>query len=129
MDQAYASMEAIVAKNGTLPVIPNRPMMPAFCASNETTLYILGGCTVQNHKIYIGGKWARDLNEKEKLQLDQFAKQMAAANYATAMAAAAGVNPANVPHSIIYSVVYGLWGRWFRSQPTPPGLPPRRSRH
>ncbi|KAI1702137.1 pepsin inhibitor-3-like repeated domain-containing protein [Ditylenchus destructor] len=89
VDAAYANLDAIMQKNGTLPVIPNRPIMPGFCVSNETTLYILGGCTVQNHKVYIGGKFARDLNEKEKVQLDQFAKQMMAANLAAAQQAAA----------------------------------------
>lgn len=44
---------------------------------------------MQNHKVYIGGKFARDLNEKEKVQLDQFAKQMMAANLAAAQQAAA----------------------------------------
>lgn len=89
MDAAYANIDTVLQKNGTLPALPTRPMMPAFCASNETTLYILGGCTVQNHKVYIGGKFARELNEKEKVQLDQFAKQMIAANYAVAQQAAA----------------------------------------
>uniref|UniRef100_A0A915DKQ0 Pepsin inhibitor-3-like repeated domain-containing protein n=1 Tax=Ditylenchus dipsaci TaxID=166011 RepID=A0A915DKQ0_9BILA len=117
VDAAYANIDVLMQKNGTLPVIPNRPLMPAFCASNQTTLYILGGCTVQttmlshkfnfklNHKVYIGGKFARDLTEKEKNQLDLFSKQMVAANAAAAQlaAATAGTNNSTNPAAAIPS--------------------------
>lgn len=35
---------------------------------------------LKNYKIYIGGKFVRELNEKEKAQLNEYAKQVAAAN-------------------------------------------------
>lgn len=77
VDEAYARLEQAVASNITaLPTIPPRPMLPTFCTSNQTTLYILAGCTVQNHKVYIAGKFARELTNKEKAQLDEFARQM-----------------------------------------------------
>ena len=77
--KAYARLEQAVQQNSTaLPVIPPRPALPAFCTSNQTTLYILAGCTVQNHKVYIAGKFARELTEKERSQLDEFARQMLA---------------------------------------------------
>lgn len=47
VDEAYANIELLMRTNGTLPSIPNRPQMPAFCSGPDTTLYILGGCTVQ----------------------------------------------------------------------------------
>uniref|UniRef100_A0A914H3S0 Pepsin inhibitor-3-like repeated domain-containing protein n=1 Tax=Globodera rostochiensis TaxID=31243 RepID=A0A914H3S0_GLORO len=79
VDEAYASLEQAVQQNATtLPTIPARPQLPTFCTSNQTTLYILAGCTVQNHKVYISGKFARELAEKEKAQLDEFARQMLA---------------------------------------------------
>uniref|UniRef100_A0A183CIX1 Pepsin-I3 domain-containing protein n=1 Tax=Globodera pallida TaxID=36090 RepID=A0A183CIX1_GLOPA len=79
VDEAYASLEQAVQQNATtLPTIPARPHLPTFCTSNQTTLYILAGCTVQNHKVYISGKFARELAEKEKAQLDEFARQMLA---------------------------------------------------
>ncbi|KAL3109034.1 hypothetical protein niasHT_012596 [Heterodera trifolii] len=79
VDDAYASLEQAVQRNSTtLPTIPPRPQLPTFCTSNQTTLYILAGCTVQNHKVYISGKFARELTEKEKAQLDEFARQMLA---------------------------------------------------
>ena len=143
MDEAYANMESMMRSNGTLPSLPNRPTMPAFCSGPDTTLYILGGCTVQvrvrrnitpsgirenlmwnfwgrlklwndftqqfssldsrpiysywetlfsnknfqNNKVYIAGKYARELNEMEKEKLEEFSKQMVAQNLA-AMAAA-----------------------------------------
>lgn len=66
-----------------MPVIPPRPILPSFCTSNQTTLYILAGCTVQNHKVYIAGKFARELTDKEKGQLDEFARQMLAQQMAS----------------------------------------------
>uniref|UniRef100_A0A914E7I0 Pepsin inhibitor-3-like repeated domain-containing protein n=1 Tax=Acrobeloides nanus TaxID=290746 RepID=A0A914E7I0_9BILA len=56
--------------------MPIRPTMPGFCSKGDTTLYIFAGCIVQNYKVYVGGKHARDLNQKEKRQLDIFIKQM-----------------------------------------------------
>ncbi|KAF7635140.1 hypothetical protein Mgra_00005422 [Meloidogyne graminicola] len=77
VDEAYARLEQAVQRNSTsIPIIPPRPILPTFCTSNQTTLYILAGCTVQNNKIYIAGKFARELNDKEKAQLDEFARQM-----------------------------------------------------
>jgi hypothetical protein len=72
-------LELAVQRNSSaLPIIPARPVLPTFCTSNQTTLYILAGCTVQNHKVYIAGKFARELTDKEKGQLDEFARQMLA---------------------------------------------------
>jgi hypothetical protein len=85
VEEAYARLELAVQRNNSaLPVIPPRPALPSFCASNQTTLYILAGCTVQNHKVYIAGKFARELTEKEKGQLDEFARQMLAQQQHTA---------------------------------------------
>ncbi|KAL7072778.1 hypothetical protein ACQ4LE_007976 [Meloidogyne hapla] len=86
VDEAYARLEQAVQRNSTaIPTIPPRPALPSFCTSNHTTLYILAGCTVQNNKVYIAGKFARELSEKEKAQLDEFAKQMLAQQQASKM--------------------------------------------
>uniref|UniRef100_A0A914NCG0 Pepsin inhibitor-3-like repeated domain-containing protein n=1 Tax=Meloidogyne incognita TaxID=6306 RepID=A0A914NCG0_MELIC len=86
VDEAYARLEQAVQRNNSaIPIIPPRPALPSFCTSNQTTLYILAGCTVQNNKVYIAGKFARELNEKEKGQLDEFAKQMLAQQQASKM--------------------------------------------
>ncbi|VDK52882.1 unnamed protein product [Gongylonema pulchrum] len=67
------------SQNGTLPPFPSRPMMPKFCFGKDAVLYVFAGCTVQNYKLYIGQKFARELNPEERDELDIFAKQMASA--------------------------------------------------
>ncbi|KAI6184369.1 hypothetical protein M3Y97_00588700 [Aphelenchoides bicaudatus] len=59
-----------------IPAMPKRPNLPSFCTSNETTLYVLGTCTVQNYKVYIGQKFARELNETEKTRLNEFTERL-----------------------------------------------------
>ncbi|KAH7727454.1 Protein R01E6.2 [Aphelenchoides avenae] len=81
ISEAFANAEVNAQTNTTLPPMPVRPAMPSFCSSNETTLYILGGCAIQNHKVYVGGKYARTLTDQEKVQLERFAKQMSANTY------------------------------------------------
>lgn len=44
------------------------------------TIYLysnLGSCSVQNHKIYVNGKYARDLNAEEKDKLVEFTEKLA----------------------------------------------------
>uniref|UniRef100_A0A7E4VKX4 Pepsin-I3 domain-containing protein n=1 Tax=Panagrellus redivivus TaxID=6233 RepID=A0A7E4VKX4_PANRE len=77
IDEAFANAENLERTNATIPPMPLRPAMPAFCSKSDTTMYIFTGCTVQNYKVYVAGKYARDLTTKEKKQLDIFAKQIA----------------------------------------------------
>jgi len=74
IDEAFANAEVLEKSNSTIPPMPIRPSMPSFCSKPDTTLYVFAGCTVQNYKVYIGGKFARDLSMKEKKQLDEFSK-------------------------------------------------------
>uniref|UniRef100_A0A914QBX8 Pepsin inhibitor-3-like repeated domain-containing protein n=1 Tax=Panagrolaimus davidi TaxID=227884 RepID=A0A914QBX8_9BILA len=83
IEDAFANAEKLEQTNSTIPPMPLRPSMPAFCSKSDTILYIFGGCTVQNYKVYIANKFARDLSPKEKKQLDQFAKQVASKNTVT----------------------------------------------
>lgn len=41
-----------------------------------------GSCTVQNHKIYVSGKFARELNEDERAKLVEFSRRLAATSAA-----------------------------------------------
>jgi hypothetical protein len=66
-----------------MPTLPQRPPLPSFCTSNETTLYILGHCTVQNNKVYVGRKFARELEPEEQDRLNEFAARLAENNYTT----------------------------------------------
>uniref|UniRef100_A0AC34QM17 Pepsin inhibitor-3-like repeated domain-containing protein n=1 Tax=Panagrolaimus sp. JU765 TaxID=591449 RepID=A0AC34QM17_9BILA len=74
IEEAFANAEELAKSNSTIPPMPLRPSMPGFCSKPDTTLYIFAGCTVQNYKVYIGGKFARDLTAVEKKQLDDFSK-------------------------------------------------------
>ncbi|CAD5211652.1 unnamed protein product [Bursaphelenchus okinawaensis] len=75
--EAYAQADIYNGTAAVLPTLPPRPTIPSFCTGNETTLYVLGSCTVQNHKVYVSGKFARELNDDEKDKLYEFNKKLA----------------------------------------------------
>ncbi|KAI6194133.1 hypothetical protein M3Y96_01092400 [Aphelenchoides besseyi] len=83
--------------------LPNRPSLPQFCLSSEMTIYVLNRyCTVQNYKVYVGGKYARDLDSFERQQLDKFAARLkdnsfnaASANFSSNSTETANKNDSN----------------------------------
>ncbi|KAL6735012.1 hypothetical protein Aduo_005492 [Ancylostoma duodenale] len=77
ISDALENADIIESANTTVPQMPARPTVPAFCSGKDTTLFIFGGCTVQNYKVYIGKTFARDLSSEEKDALDDFAKEKA----------------------------------------------------
>ncbi|CAD6188951.1 unnamed protein product [Caenorhabditis auriculariae] len=77
IDDAFDKAEENEAKNATVPPMPVKPSMPAFCTGPDTTLYIFGSCSVQNNKIYINKNFARDLDEAEKKKMSDFIALMA----------------------------------------------------
>uniref|UniRef100_A0A914ZBF4 Pepsin inhibitor-3-like repeated domain-containing protein n=1 Tax=Panagrolaimus superbus TaxID=310955 RepID=A0A914ZBF4_9BILA len=99
IEDAFANAEKLEQTNSTIPPMPLRPSMPAFCSKSDTILYIFGGCTVQNYKVYIANKFARDLSPKEKKQLDQFAKQVASKNAIPSPQIQGGSNNSTTPVS------------------------------
>ncbi|CAP27643.2 Protein CBG07421 [Caenorhabditis briggsae] len=84
INEAFDKAEENEAKNATVPPMPIRPTLPSFCTGADTTMYIFGACTVQNNKVYIGNVMARELEEKEKGKLADFAKKLAAVTPGTA---------------------------------------------
>ncbi|CAA92188.2 Pepsin inhibitor-3-like repeated domain-containing protein [Caenorhabditis elegans] len=90
INEAFDKAEENEAKNSTVPPMPIRPTLPSFCTGADTTMYIFGACTVQNNKVYIGTVLARELEEKEKGKLADFAKKLAA------------VTPGTTPPTDIY---------------------------
>ncbi|CAD5216169.1 unnamed protein product [Bursaphelenchus xylophilus] len=70
--EVYAQAEVYNGTAVTLPSLPPRPTIPAFCTGNETTLYVLGSCTVQNHKVYVSGNQKSGINygNGDRFQLD-----------------------------------------------------------
>ncbi|CAI4231740.1 unnamed protein product [Auanema sp. JU1783] len=77
IDEAFENAEKIEANNSTIPPMPIKPNMPTFCTGPDTTMYIFGGCTVQNNKVYVGKILARELDNDEKKKLVEFAKKVA----------------------------------------------------
>ncbi|CAI5454901.1 unnamed protein product [Caenorhabditis angaria] len=90
INEAFDKAEENEAKNATVPPMPVRPSLPAFCTGADTTMYIFGACSVQNNKVYVGHVFARELEEKEKVKLAEFAKKIAA------------VQPGTTPPAEIY---------------------------
>uniref|UniRef100_A0A0N5AHM4 Pepsin-I3 domain-containing protein n=1 Tax=Syphacia muris TaxID=451379 RepID=A0A0N5AHM4_9BILA len=85
IEEAFKNVDNVASKNGTLPPVPMRPVMPAFCTGKDTTLYIFAGCTVQNNKVYVGREYARTLTVEEQKNLEVFAKQMSSSNVAVSV--------------------------------------------
>ncbi|EYC45785.1 hypothetical protein Y032_0417g1110 [Ancylostoma ceylanicum] len=77
ISDALENADLIESTNTTVPQMPAKPAVPAFCSGKDTTIFIFGGCTVQNYKVYIGKTLARDLKPEEKDALDDFAKKKA----------------------------------------------------
>uniref|UniRef100_A0A1I7XP67 Pepsin-I3 domain-containing protein n=1 Tax=Heterorhabditis bacteriophora TaxID=37862 RepID=A0A1I7XP67_HETBA len=78
INEAFMNAEKVQNINSTIPPVPIKPIVPSFCTGKDTTLYIFGGCTIQNNKVYVGRTLARDLNEEEKKLLEQFVTKITA---------------------------------------------------
>ncbi|CAB3401026.1 unnamed protein product [Caenorhabditis bovis] len=90
ISEAFKKAEENDGKNVTVPPMPKRPSLPSFCTGADTTMYIFGACSVQNNKVYVGHTFARELDDKEKVKLYEFAKKLSA------------VTPGTTPPADIY---------------------------
>uniref|UniRef100_A0AC35UI15 Pepsin-I3 domain-containing protein n=1 Tax=Rhabditophanes sp. KR3021 TaxID=114890 RepID=A0AC35UI15_9BILA len=75
-DKIFENAEKVEA--GEMKPAPTlvKPQLPGFCLGKDTISYVLGGCSVQNYKVFINSQYVRDLDAEEKSKLDQFESAM-----------------------------------------------------
>lgn len=75
-DALSQSSSVHVFRDNSKVKLPEPPKKPSFCASVDTTQYYFDGCMVQNNKVYVGREYARNLNDEEIKQLQEFDEKM-----------------------------------------------------